>query len=261
MARGQLDAAVAEYQQALEIQPNEAGFHYNFGLALAGLGQLDAAMAQYRKAVELKPGHAEAHYRLGMALMGRGQLDAAVAQFEKALQYRPDYVDAHGNLGLALDRLGRADEAIAHYQQALKINPREASPYNCLAWIRATHLDPKFRDGPQAVTLARQAVALSPGDPGVLDTLAAAYAEAKRFPEAVATAGEASALPSGRASRGWPNRSRPGCGSTRRGSRIASRRSGSDKRMGGVDKAAGTTPCELLLLSRLRYVAVRLDAS
>ena len=60
-----------------------------------------------------------------------------------------------------------------------------------MAWIRATHPDPKFRDGRQAVILALRAVELSPGDAAVLDTLAAAYAEAGRFAEAARTARKA----------------------------------------------------------------------
>ena len=60
---------------------------------------------------------------------------------------------------------------------------------NNLAWLLATHKDPKFRDPQEAVRLAERACQLtSHEDPSVLDTLAVAYAAANRFPEAVATA-------------------------------------------------------------------------
>ena len=62
---------------------------------------------------------------------------------------------------------------------------------NNLAWIRATNPNPRFRDGVQALALARRAVELSRNDVGTLDTLAAAYAEADRFAEAVQTARKA----------------------------------------------------------------------
>ena len=56
----------------------------------------------------------------------------------------------------------------------------------------ATHHDAQFRDGPGAVRLARQAIELTRrSQPGYLDTLAAAYAEAGQFKEAVATGQEA----------------------------------------------------------------------
>ena len=57
-----------------------------------------------------------------------------------------------------------------------------------------THLDPKFRDGNEAVILARRAVGLTPSDPNNLGTLAAAYAEAGRFADAVETARKAADL-------------------------------------------------------------------
>jgi cytochrome c-type biogenesis protein CcmH/NrfG len=60
-----------------------------------------------------------------------------------------------------------------------------------MAWFRATNPDARFRDGAQAVALARHAAELTPEDPDTLDALAAAYAEAGRFAEAVETARKA----------------------------------------------------------------------
>ena len=86
---------------------------------------------------------------------------------------------------------GQFDEALAQYQTVLKIDPNDVQALNNIAWLRATHPDPKFRDGVQAMILARRAVELTPDNPEILDTLAAAYAEAGRFPEAVETARKA----------------------------------------------------------------------
>ncbi len=121
----------------------------------------------------------------------RGQIDEAISHFEDALSFRPDYAEVHTNLGLALAARGQIKEAIDHYQTAMKVDPGYAAAFNSMAWIRATHPDPKFRDGRQAVILALRAVELSPGDAAVLDTLAAAYAEAGRFAEAARTARKA----------------------------------------------------------------------
>jgi cytochrome c-type biogenesis protein CcmH/NrfG len=73
----------------------------------------------------------------------------------------------------------------------LRINPNNAGACNNLAWICATHPNPTHRDGAQAVTLAQHGVELSPNDPAMFGTLAAAYAEAGRFPEAVEAAEQA----------------------------------------------------------------------
>ena len=132
-----------------------------------------------------------AHSVLGDALARRGQVDEAIVQYQAALRIKSDYAEAHTNLADALVRRGRIDEAIAHYRTALTLKPDHPAALNNLAWLRATHPDPKYRDGRQAVILARRAVELASNNPSALDTLAAAYAEAGRFAEAVETARQA----------------------------------------------------------------------
>ena len=116
-------------------------------------------------------------------------MDEAIVHYQKALQINPDYAEAHNNLGNALRQMGRMDEAIAHYQRALQIKPDNAEVQNNLAWVLATCPQASLRNGNKAVELAQRANQLTgDGNPVVLGTLAAAYAEAGRFPEAVETA-------------------------------------------------------------------------
>jgi Flp pilus assembly protein TadD len=78
---------------------------------------------------------------------------------------------------------------VAHYQAAVAALPGNPYLLNNLAWVLATGPQASVRNGGRAVELAQQAERLSGGkDPSILGTLAAAYAEAGRFPEAVATA-------------------------------------------------------------------------
>jgi cytochrome c-type biogenesis protein CcmH/NrfG len=80
------------------------------------------------------------------------------------------------------------------YREALRLGPGNSEALNSLAWILATNRGAEIRDGKEAVDLAERACqGLSQGQdrPGRLDTLAAAYAEAGRYPEAVATAHQA----------------------------------------------------------------------
>ena len=86
--------------------------------------------------------------------------------------------------------------AITQFQKILELDPRHAGAQNNLAWVLATCPDASLRDGKRAMDLARQAEQLSGGNhPEILDTLAAAYAEAGRFGEAVETAKRALNLP------------------------------------------------------------------
>ncbi len=190
--RGRFDEALAHYQRAVELDPDYAEARCNLGRAFARLGRFDEALAQYQKAVELKPNLAEAHDILGDAFLRSGRLDEAIAQYRKALKIRPDYAIVHCNLGNVLERLGRFDEAIAHYQKAAEIKPDDVVAHGKLAWLRATCPEASLRNGAEAVRHAQQANRLCGGKrPDVLDTLAAAYAEAGRIPEALATAHKA----------------------------------------------------------------------
>ena len=96
---------------------------------------------------------------------------------------------------MALGQSGRTREAVVQYREALRLNPSLAGALNNLAWILASNPDDELRNGAEAVRLAERACELTHyGKAVYLVTLAAAYAEAGRFPEAVTTAEKAEQL-------------------------------------------------------------------
>ncbi len=117
------DEAIAAYEKALKINPDNAKAWNNKGVALDDLGRKDEAMAAYEKALEIKPGHAESWNNKGAALSALGRKDEAIAAFEKALEIKPDYADAWHGKGSVLSALDRKDEAIVAYEKALEIKP------------------------------------------------------------------------------------------------------------------------------------------
>jgi len=153
----------------------------------------------YRRAIAINPRLAAAHNNLGSALGSQGRLAEAVRQFREALRVQPDYDEAHNNLGLALRMLGDRNQALRHFRAALAHRADWAAPMSEIAWIIATHTDPKLRDPAEAVRLAERAAELtSHQDPVVLDALAAAYAAAADWDRATAVAEAAVALASAR---------------------------------------------------------------
>jgi len=183
--KGKLDAAITHYQEALAISPNYAAAHYNLGNALYDKGRLDEAIAHYQKALQIQPDSEEAHYNLGLALLRKGSVDEAIRHFQQALQIQPGLADAHYNLGLAFFRKGSAGEAIDHLQKALQIEPANPTIQYSLAWLLATSPQATLRNGSRAVELAQKANELTGGgNPFVLHTLAAAFAETGQFADA-----------------------------------------------------------------------------
>jgi len=190
--KGQVDEAIIQFQKALVIKPDNAEVHNNLGTALVQKGQSDEAIVYFQKALAIQPDNAEAHDNLAQVLLQKGEVEAAIAQSREALKIRPDYANAHKNLGAALFQKGQVDEAIIQFQRALAIQPGLVEAQDGLthiAWVLATSPDPSVRNGTKAVELARQTDGLSGGrNPMMATTLAAAYAEAGRFPEAITTA-------------------------------------------------------------------------
>ncbi len=202
---GRSQAAIAQYRQALEVQPNYGPAYQKMGAALADQGQLVQAIACFRTALNVQPDFAAAHCDLADTLVRSDQIELAIVHYHRALEIDPDYAKAHGKLANVLTDLGRLEEAMAHYEQALEIDSYDAEAAGKLAWLLATCPNDNLRNGARAVELAERAASVSGGKkPEILDALAAANAEAGRFPEAIATARRARAWPSNKTIGPWP---------------------------------------------------------
>jgi tetratricopeptide (TPR) repeat protein len=195
VGRGRLDEALTHFEQAVAIKPDYANAQHNLGSLFMAQGRLAEAVDHYHQALQVTPNDADTHYGLGNALMALGQLDEAMTHYQKALETKPDSATIHNALGITATARGHFDEALAHYRQAQKLEPNDAFAHYHLAWLRATCPNASLRNATEAIEHAQRADQLSGGgQPNVLDALAAAYAEAKRFPEALATARKALSL-------------------------------------------------------------------
>ena len=113
-------------------------------------------------------------------------LPGAVAAFRRAIELDPGSCRAQFVFGETLYLQKRYAEAVQAYGEALKAQAAFHPACNELAWILATCPDDKVRDGKRAIKLATRACEFTNWKVGnYLDTLAAAYAEAGQFDEAV----------------------------------------------------------------------------
>ncbi len=155
---GRTEQAIVEYGQALQIEPGYTLARYNLAVALAQLGKIDEAIAQYRITVEMKPDYTDAHYNLGIALGKKGRFAEAVAQFAEAVRLQPESAKAQYNWGFALAKLKNFDEAIPHYRAALRLNPDFAAAHYSLGVALLQQ-----GERVDAIQELERAVALEPG--------------------------------------------------------------------------------------------------
>jgi tetratricopeptide (TPR) repeat protein len=126
------------------------------------------------------------YVKRGLAWAEKDDYDRAINEYNEALRIAPNHAAAHARRASAWQRKGDYARAIADYTELARIEPKNVSAHNSAAWLLATAPDAKARNGARAVEVARKAAELSAWKDGdILDTLAAAYAEAGNFAEAV----------------------------------------------------------------------------
>lgn len=124
---GDLDKAVGHLRAALTSDPNLAPAHYNLATILASRGLDDEAIEHFRSAVRLDQGDPEAFNSLGFLLARRGDLDEAVESFQRAIALAPNNARSHFNLAMALKQLGQDAKAQEQLKEALRLDPRYGS--------------------------------------------------------------------------------------------------------------------------------------
>ena len=127
---GLYDLAIANYDKAIQLEPNDANAYNNRGLAKIRLGQHFAAISDYNKAIQLKPDHALAYRNRGIVKGKLGQHFAAISDYNKAIQLKPDYALAYSSRGTAKAGLGQYFAAISDYDKAIQLEPNDADVYN-----------------------------------------------------------------------------------------------------------------------------------
>jgi tetratricopeptide (TPR) repeat protein len=193
--QGKLDEAADYYRQILELKPDLYTPRRYLGNILVAQGKPDQAIAQFLLALKIRPQDVDTHVVLGVVLVDKNRIEEATAQFLEAARLQPTNAIANYQLALIHQNRKETRAAIDWYRKALKAQPDWPESLNNLAWLLAANPDATLRNGAEAVALARRACELTNYKEGILiGTLAAAYAEAGRFPDAVSSAEKARSL-------------------------------------------------------------------
>ncbi|MEP7014251.1 MAG: tetratricopeptide repeat protein [Verrucomicrobiota bacterium] len=193
--QSQIDKAIHEARRAIELGPENSAAYKFLMSCLLESHQDDEAINLAYDWLAVSPFSADVHYALALALAKKGEFVRAANHFGYVMMLRADLAEVHARLREGLVFLTTASEGSKQLHTIASQAPDSPRMLDELAWLFATHPDPNLRDGQEAVHLAQHACILTDRRvPALLDTLAAAYAEAGKFPTAVSTAKEALVL-------------------------------------------------------------------
>jgi tetratricopeptide (TPR) repeat protein len=131
-----MSEAIPHYREAVRLDPNDATYHHNLGLAFGDAGQPALAVSEFWEAVRLDPRSALGHETLALTLAKVGLLEQAAAQFREALRYAPGSAGTHFNLGLTLGHMPqRLPEAAGEFREAIRLAPDHRGAHEALQVI------------------------------------------------------------------------------------------------------------------------------
>jgi lipoprotein NlpI len=131
-AKGDYDLAIADYNEAIRLDPKYSFAYNNLGNAYRANGDYDRAVANYNAAIRLDRKSVAAYYNRASAYYGKGDKNGAIADYSEAIRLDPKSPYAYRERGLAHLYSGTLAKALADVSQASKLDQKDA--YNAL-WV------------------------------------------------------------------------------------------------------------------------------
>jgi tetratricopeptide (TPR) repeat protein len=115
--------AIPYLERAASLSPDQWTYQFNLARALGLAGRVDESIQGYRRAQQLIPDDYVTTFNLALSLHKKGDEAAAVEQYQKAINFQPDDASFRKALGISFERLQKSAEAAAAYQEYLRLSP------------------------------------------------------------------------------------------------------------------------------------------
>lgn len=152
-AKGEWAKALAEYRNAITLDPRKADYRARLGAALSQEGKHDEALLEFLEGLRLDPASSLTYRSLGDYYLGLLQWNAAEVSYRKAAELSAggDPKARHG-LGIALTAQEKLDEAVAAFSEAVRLAPADPEhPY----WLGDVQFrQKKWKEAEASVRLA-----------------------------------------------------------------------------------------------------------
>jgi len=136
--QGQFPEALAEFQRALQMTPNDVTLLNAIGMCYVRCNMTAEGIAAFDAALAMVPENPATHFRKGWALQSAGDFEGAVHSYERAVEINPNYAEALAGLASAAARDGRRDVAEQNARKALQLDPNEPTATAALAIVENT---------------------------------------------------------------------------------------------------------------------------
>ena len=185
-AAGRCEEALSDFNQAIALDPKSGAAFNSRGNEYFRLGDYERAIADYNEAVFLDPNPSVVYCNRAGAWLACGEIEIAIDDYSEAIERNPKYAAAYFGRANAWTTDAKYTPALADYRVAIRLDPQFAEAFDNLAWLLASGPSSQHRSGRQAVELATKACELTGWErPDFIATLAAAYAEAGNFADAI----------------------------------------------------------------------------
>ena len=185
-AAGRCAEALSDFDQAIALDPKFGAAFNSRGNEYFRLGDYERAIADYNEAVFLDPNPGVVYCNRAGAWLACGEIEIALDDYREAIERNPRYAPAYFGRANAWASDAKYSQAVADYRAAIQIDPQFAEAYDNLAWLLASGPASQHRNGKQAVEMSTKACELTGWERAdFIATLAAAYAEAGNFADAI----------------------------------------------------------------------------
>jgi tetratricopeptide (TPR) repeat protein len=181
-ADGNIEAALAEFERAIEVNPDLTVAYLGAGDIYRERGDYPEAEKRYSQAAELEPRNFDAQYKHGLTLQLLNRVSEAVRAYLRALSIRPDDFEANLNLATAYLQLQEPAQALPYAQRAVRLNASSGPARVNLGSVYAA-----MNRHAEAVTEYLQAAEQMELSPELLLNLADSYGKIERYAEMIGT--------------------------------------------------------------------------
>ena len=123
---GQYDKALADFDRAIDLDPQYAGAIALRGETYRLMGEYDKALADFDRAIELEPSLNWAIALRGETYRQMGEHARALAEFDRAIELDPQDAWAIASRGQTYGQMGEHAKALADFDRAIELDPQDA---------------------------------------------------------------------------------------------------------------------------------------